>query len=540
MFSAAIVVSVCQLLNAPSADPPAAAHNFDLATITTALNDARAIALKQDKSQDFWTSTTLLNIGKVEIRARDFDGAVRSIRSSTYDYGRNSGMIDVAEALAGDGQRDRAVQTLGTIGGWRHEYLDDGVQMATVVHLIAKGDLTAAGQAADQVKSSRCRPEAMRRVAIANAKARNIDQAKKLFERSLESVAKPLYDSDALRAYCDVADAQLSLEWTADAKTTVKRLVEDVKLTDPWTRFCALMHSGELAAKANDHDGARRLFEKARAAQKDVDSLNTNNALEQLAMSLARSGFYEEARETWAGGQVQIAIVQAQLKAGDTAAAMRTTESTKFYRRDTDSARQAIVDHLLAKKDLDSALKMVETIEDPIEKAKASLRVAIAHARSGDRKTAAEIASRVKLSHQRRFEEDRVDRFDFRDPATWGVHYEEGFTMMSWHFVTERAAQISGLSMTLANLLSQRPTQPYAKSFSDIRSTEIVRALARAHAATGDAQEALAWARQIGTDGKVDAKEIKSSWEIAQRIDALVGAAEGMLDRMGVPPSKPR
>jgi hypothetical protein len=195
---------------------------------------------------------------------------------------------------------------------------------------------------------------------------------------------------------------------------------------------------------------------------------------------------------------------------------------------------------LLAKKDLDSALKMVETIEDPIEKAKASLRVAIAHARSGDRKTAAEIASRVKLSHQRRFEEDRVDRFDFRDPATWGVHYEEGFTMMSWHFVTERAAQISGLSMTLANLLSQRPTQPYAKSFSDIRSTEIVRALARAHAATGDAQEALAWARQIGTDGKVDAKEIKSSWEIAQRIDALVGAAEGMLDRMGVPPSKPR
>jgi hypothetical protein len=94
--------------------------------------------------------------------------------------------------------------------------------------------------------------------------------------------------------------------------------------------------------------------------------------------------------------------------------------------------------------------------------------------------------------------------------------------------------------MTLSNLRGRRPAKTYAEAFSEVRMTEIVRALARAHAATGDPFEALAWAKTLGSSGMVDSKGVKSGWAVAQRIDALVGAAEGMLDRMGVPPTKPR
>jgi hypothetical protein len=71
--------------------------------------------------------------------------------------------------------------------------------------------------------------------------------------------------------------------------------------------------------------------------------------------------------------------------------------------------------------------------------------------------------------------------------------------------------------------------------FKDFRSEEIVRALASAHVATGDANEALAWSRRIGSNEKIKSGE---DWEAAisveSRIHALVGVAEGILDRRRV------
>jgi tetratricopeptide (TPR) repeat protein len=541
-FVSACVLLACSFMIASAADPPIPARNFNLSTITSALNEARAIALKQDESQRFWTERTIAQIANIQMRALDFDNALRSIRAYS-GYEHSADLARLAEALAADGQRGRATETLGDLGtghGWSQAFVDDGVQLATVDHLIAKGDLAAASRAADKVKTERYRPSGLRAVAVAYAKAGDIDRAKKHFERSLEAVAQSNHDYSRASAYWEAAQAQLSVGWTADAKATIQRLANDVKLTEPLPKFHALRQAGELSANAGDRDGAKRLFEKALAAQKDVNLLNADHALEQLALSQARCGFFDDAQKTCeivddknladARRQLRIAIVEAHLKAGNMAAAMRIADS--------DPARRAILVHFIAKKDFSGALTVTETIDNSVEKAKAFLSVAIAHARAGDSKTAAELAGRVRLSHKIWIDEDHIVHFDFRDPATWGVFYEEGFTGLSWRIATENAAELARLSMTLANLLGQRPAKSYAELFRDIRSTEIVRALARAHAAAGNPQEALTWARQIGSDGKVDPKD--TGYEVTQRIDALIGAAEGMLDRMGVPEMKRR
>src|SRR5579872_2938467 len=57
-------------------------------TAQALLREASEIALKQGETERFWTEHVLLEIGEVQIRAGDFEGALRSICGSDYDYGR--------------------------------------------------------------------------------------------------------------------------------------------------------------------------------------------------------------------------------------------------------------------------------------------------------------------------------------------------------------------------------------------------------------------------------------------------------------------
>ena len=74
------------------------------------LRKASELARKQGEQEQFWISTDLLRIGDLQIRAGDFEGALRSIRASGYPYGRDMGLVDLAEALALAGKKDRAIE----------------------------------------------------------------------------------------------------------------------------------------------------------------------------------------------------------------------------------------------------------------------------------------------------------------------------------------------------------------------------------------------------------------------------------------------
>jgi hypothetical protein len=106
--------------------------------------------------------------------------------------------------------------------------------------------------------------------------------------------------------------------------------------------------------------------------------------------------------------------------------------------------------------------------------------------------------------------------------------------MGSYAASVDCAAQVAAEAMALWQALEGKREQPYAAMFKDVRPPEVMRALARAHAASGKASEALAWAKQIGSGDKANPSgDYSANWPMQQRISALVGVAEGILDRSG-------
>jgi hypothetical protein len=125
--------------------------------------------------------------------------------------------------------------------------------------------------------------------------------------------------------------------------------------------------------------------------------------------------------------------------------------------------------------------------------------------------------------------------FRFRRAETWGLLYDADgcrFTITSHTIAVERAVEVAGAAMELSQVLGDRPGRSYAALFNDINTVEVIEALARTHAASGEPQDALAWARRIGSGGRVlstDGDEVRRAVE--RRVYALVGVAEGILDR---------
>src|SRR6202030_1627538 len=102
------------------------------------------------------------------------------------------------------------------------------------------------------------------------------------------------------------------------------------------------------------------------------------------------------------------------------------------------------------------------------------------------------------------------DRFDYRDARTWGIKYESRSfsTMASIRCWTRNAAEVAGAAMTLAQALKLPRAKPCVEMFNDF-DAEVVQALARVHATCGDANEALAWAKQVGSGGRV---AVENDW----------------------------
>jgi tetratricopeptide (TPR) repeat protein len=552
------LVIVCALLSQGvvtcRADGPARTGcNADLAgpAAREVLREAAAIVLKQ-KHQHWWSDHTLRQLADVQIRAGDFDGALRSVRARD---GQNAGgLIDLVEAIARSGNRKLAFDVLQfpseNKGQWQ-DVVRDGVQLRWIEYLIASDDLDRARQAIGQLKTKDYRPHGLRKLAAAYGRAGDAARAVELFALALAAGADFKYESNRASALWETADAQLSVGQAAAAKETIRRLAEGVEWKDPWVKFSALREAAVLAAKARDEQTARHLFRRALAVCGEVDGRQKLDALSQLAKAAAAAGYIDDALKTARmikhsetdfsqdspREQALYAIAVAQLRAGDVKGAIRTALSVDYFVQYRDDALHEVVDHQIAKRDFKSALTMAGMVHNPSRKAAAILKVAVAHAKSGDRKTAADVAARIELSEKAWFAGlGGREAFDYQLPHSWGVNYDfdGAFTVCLAQMQERHMAEVAGAAMTLSQALGQRPDRSYAILFNDIYAEEVIRALARAHAASGDPNDALAWARQIGSDAKVKPeKDDDTRAAVERRVHALIGVAEGILDRSG-------
>ena len=230
-------------------------------------------------------------------------------------------------------------------------------------------------------------------------------------------------------------------------------------------------------------------------------------------------------------GQSLSEIAAAQAKRGAVAAAIATAASIKNNEQYKDDAFCAIVDVLLANHKMSQAMDAAGRIDDLSLKAIKQLKIAIAYAKSGDRSMAKKVAGAVDLTPGQYHANERSPRFDYTKPETWGVNYQLGFTMGSWAYADRLAADLAASAMTLRQLLRDGEDANYADAFKKVFESEIIRAIARAHSAAGDPLQALAWAEKIGADAKVTSHNDHEIWAVEQRIGALMGVAEGILDR---------
>jgi hypothetical protein len=539
----------------PAAEPPRTSRKAEPGgpAVPDILREASEIILKQEEHQHYWSDRVLLHIAEVQVRARDFDGAFKSIRGSSYEYGRNAGLVHLAETLARDGKRERAFEVFRPMDsdhGCGEDYSHDLIQLRWIEHVIASGDLGQAGKAIEQLKSKGNRSEGLRKLAVAYAKAGDAARAEAQFTLAIDAASGLKDEVDRGWRLWETADAQLSVGKADAAKATIRQLAETSNAKDTWAKFAALWRAAVLAAKAKDDQTAHQLFRRAIDAQKDVNALNKLNALNQVAVAQADAGYIQDALKTASmvphsendfsqdgtREEALYAIAVAQLKANDVEGAVRTALSVKYYLQYRDDALHKIVDHQIAKRDLKAALTTAQKVDHPSRKATAILRIAAAHAKAGDRKTAADVAAQIDLAHRDGLPTIRPGPFDYRIPRSWGISYDAwvGFTAASHFASIQRTAEVAAAAMTLAQALEQKPAQSYALLFNEIYAGEIIQALARAHAASGDAGEALAWAKQIGTSGKIKSTEdSETRWAVERRVHALVGVAEGILDRSG-------
>jgi tetratricopeptide (TPR) repeat protein len=447
------IVAVCHADDSPRPSSNAEAGP----SVRAILREASELARKQDEHQHYWTQRVLLHIGEVQTRAGDFDGARQSILGSTYDYGRDVQLAELAKAVARNGNAQRAAEIVRLV---RSDDSEDSTPLSGIEHLIATGDLSGASKAIKQLKSEEHRAEGLRKLAVAYAKSGKTVQATECFSLAVSTALELEFEWERVRALSETAEAQLSVGMADAAKATMRRLVDKVELKDAWAKLSALRQSAGVAAKANDKQAAQRLFRLALEAVESVSASNKVNALEQIAVDQAGVGFIDDALKTASKiehsekdfvqdsyrERALFAIAVAQLKAADGDGAVRTALAVKYFVQYRDDALAKVVDHHVAKRDFKKALATTEKFDNPSRRAAAILKVATAHAKSGDHKAAVDIAGRIELTRREEFPIGlEKQRFDYRLPGSWGVLYESRsfFTMASHHMWMACATEVA-------------------------------------------------------------------------------------------------
>ncbi len=523
------------------------------------MREACQICIRQEKHQGYWCERELLSIGEVQIRAGDFDGSLDSIRKSEYEYGRNMGLQDLAKALAATGQKERAFAVLNEIklsGCENKSYLEDGVRLSWIEHLTSTGDLDAARTAVDRLAIPESRPAGLQRVAVGYFKKGDKQAAERHFQEAIAAATAITEEYDRAKALWEIADAQIAVGRTASAKSTIEGLAKAAGgFSDGWAKAAALREAAVRAVKLNDQQLSTRLFGQAvetRVTRNDrTADLNADNTVEMLA-SVAKAqadlGGINDAQKTAEvirnsvsdpidkrschGVLVDISIAQAKAGAfADAIATARSIEDHEGYTIGYGDPLSAIAQIQLEKGDRQAALATASQIQNGSSQAIAKLRIAIAYARDGDKAPAKKVARGIRLDSRHQLGRIAVIEFNYTKPDTWAYVYEPGFTMMSWQWADERAAEVGAAAMTLSLMLGEPPDVRYDVAFRDVLEQSIIRALARAHAANGNANGALTWADRVGSDKKAPENDFKATDAVECRVGALVGVAEGMLDK---------
>jgi tetratricopeptide (TPR) repeat protein len=468
------------------------------------------------------------------------------------------GLWNLAKALARAGNKERAVEVAQLIDkSWRGT--QDPVLLQWTEYLIAKGDLQPADATIEQIKAPRERREAFQKLAVAYAGLGNAAESAKRFSQAVQAASEVKGDFDRAQAFAEIVEAQRGVGFDDAARKTLRRLVGIVAdSNDSRAKVSALRECATLAARLKDGDLARSQFDQAISHHRTLDESNRFEALQQIASAQASVGLIEDARRTasmiehsgkeweWTrdGDREQslYSIAVAQLNANDADGAVATAMSVKYFVQYRDDALNSVVTFHIAKRDFKSAFATTGKFENPSRKAAAILKVATAQAKAGDRKAAGQTAAQIKLTHRsemrKRINGHDNSGFDYRRPQTWGESYDQSdfFTMASHQASVERTAAVAAAAMELAQALESTPDQSYAILFKDFNSTEVIQALARTHATCGNTcgnvNDAVAWAKQIGTANKIpeeDKNRVRSA--VQQRIHALLGVAEGMIDR---------
>ncbi len=528
------------------------AANEDLPSAKDLLRRASELVSQQGKDQHIWTMGTLLQIGELQLRAGDLEGARMSIRPSTDSYGSNAALIRLAEGLAAAGKRKESLDVLRELGsdhGWKQTLINDGVRLRWIEHLIAAGDFTAAQVEARGVESKERRSHGFRALAMAYAKSGDHAQAAAHFQLGLDAI-EATNDYDHACALWELAQAQLSVGAADGAKVTTGQLVAAAKKMEAWAKVAALRESAVLFADLKDRPAASSAFRQAIEASQGVESHNKVGAVKLIAMAQARVGYIEDAlntarmithRDAHFGQDgdregAMLSIAEAQLQAGDADGAVHTALSVTYFLQYRDEALHAVVEDQIKQGNFMKALRAAEKVHNPSRRASAMLKTATAYANTGNKRGAYEIASRIELrGGSNIFGKDPVHTFDYRRPESWLENYDQGggSTALSREFSNQRAAELAVCAMRLARAIALQPELDYGKLLDDDAvSEEVIFALARAHGAHGCLPDALAWSRRIGDDHSATSKEDGDEvWSLRRRIYTLIAVVEGMLDR---------
>jgi len=529
------------------------------------LNEAHQIVRRQDKYPALERDFMLLDIAALQTRAQDFGAALHVIKSCRESYARDDALHSLAVTVARAGQKKMAFDVLGEIevdddgcGG----YGDSVLRMNWLEHLIADGNLEGARQAVDEMTSPWSRREGLSKLATANYESGNNAEGRRLFQLAF-TAATSLSDEfdhvpgiskssdEYVRAIAiwKVAQTQSEVAEMDDVSSTIQQLVQHAETSkDGLSRVGLLREAAVLSAAIGNHTTAKQLFRQAIDARESIKpptpcpESNRIGALKTIIGAQAAAGYIDEALKatrlltTPDGGRAEAlcSIVVAQATAGDMAGAVATAHSIQDSVQYTTNALVEIANLQVKSGKLNDSLATVDQIEDRFAKATAFLEVATAYAKAGDKKTARDVAARVRVTSWPYSTSIDSAKFDFSRPQTWGIVYGDTLsgTNAMRRGALESGADFSAAAMTLSQALEQQHPDSYATMFEDVSYEQIVRALARAHATSGDSNEALAWAQQIGSAEKIESEE---DWEVTtsvkQRIYALIGVAEGLLDK---------
>jgi tetratricopeptide (TPR) repeat protein len=513
--------------------------------VRTLLREVSEIVLKQPKEEHFWTDEVLIEIARSQIRVGDYDGALRSICGSPNSFYSDGGYLSLAVALAREGLRDRAMKVFELSRNQDH-YLHDAVQSAWIEYLMGRGKFAEADRAVEQFKLDYNVPTARLKLAAAYTRAGEPAQAAKQSAGAVESAAAVKHEYVRAQILRDVAEAQRAAGAVDEAKATIRRLIDTAEVCETSAKTFALADAAVLAAKTGDARRARELFGRAIDTAVAVKKEGTSWALETFGRAQVDVGFLDDARQTaelirnitpasgQAGAHVLIwhALAVERLARDDVAGAIRIASSMEFpyYRDDT---LIAIVEHQLSKRDLESALVTAKGISTSYRRAITLLQIAAAHAAVSDRAAATAVAAQIDLTEEekRRFA-GFEEFFDYRLPHTWGYSWDDRAGIRMGPGTAEFSAEAAAAAMALSEALGGPQEEPYAEAFDLINEEKVIRSAARTHALVGDAQAALDWARIVGRDAVVTAG---ADWDVRRpvmrRVHALVGVAEGILDR---------